>query len=102
MAYRTDDALLKDLLLKDILTPLCDLRATAITRTSLLALDAQNLHALMYPSRLAERIHDVVRHRRGGDVVTPQGDLASGELEEREGVDYAADDRAPLGAPAGN
>ena len=61
---------------------------TAITRTSLLALDAHDLHALMdREPRVAERIHEVVRHRLGRDLVSPQGDVVSEELEEVEGLE---------------
>jgi len=71
--------------------------ATALTRTSLLALDAHDLHALMdREPRVAERIREVVRDRLGRDIVTPQGDLVNEELEEVEGVDYAANDRERL------
>ena len=67
---------------------------TAITRTSLLALDAHDLHALMdREPRVAERIHEVVRHRLGRDLVTPQGDVVSEELEELEGLERRAVDR---------
>lgn len=55
---------------------------TAVTRASLLALDAQDLHSLMdRQPRIAERIHEVVRHRVGRDVLTPQGDVVGEELE---------------------
>ena len=54
--------------------------ATATTRTSLLVLDAQDLHALMSREpKLAERVHDVVRTRIG-EPVTPKGDIAPGEV----------------------
>jgi voltage-gated potassium channel len=57
--------------------------AIAVTRASLLALDARDLHALMKREpRVAERIRDVVRHRIGRDVITPQGDVISEELED--------------------
>src|SRR6266700_1992779 len=60
--------------------------ATAVTRASLLVLDAHDLHALMdREPRIAERIREVVRNRLGRDVVTPQGDVVSEELEETEG-----------------
>jgi len=60
--------------------------ATAVTRVSLLALDALDMHALMdRQPRIAERIREVVRHRLGRDIVSPQGDLISEELEEPEG-----------------
>jgi voltage-gated potassium channel len=58
---------------------------TAVTRTSLLALTAHDLHMLMQREpRIAERVRDVVRNRLGRDVVTPQGDVISEELEEAE------------------
>ena len=57
--------------------------AIAVTRASLLALDARDLHALMKREpRVAERIREVVRHRIGRDVITPQGDVISEELED--------------------
>jgi voltage-gated potassium channel len=59
--------------------------ATAVTRTSLLVLDAQDLHALMEREpRIAERIREVVRGRLGRDIVTPKGDLVVEELEEAD------------------
>src|SRR5713101_8134565 len=57
----------------------------AVARTSLLVLDAHDLHALMEREpRVAERIRDVVRSRIGRDIVTPKGDLVVEELEEAE------------------
>jgi voltage-gated potassium channel len=57
----------------------------AVARTSLLALDAHDLHALMEREpRVAERIRDVIRSRLGRDIVTPKGDLVVEELEEAE------------------
>jgi voltage-gated potassium channel len=54
---------------------------TAVTRTSLLALDAHDLHALMdREPRIADRIHEVVRQRLGGDILSPQGDVVGEEL----------------------
>jgi voltage-gated potassium channel len=51
---------------------------TAVTRTSLLALDAHDLHALMdREPRIADRIHEVVRQQLGDDILTPQGDVIS-------------------------
>ena len=48
--------------------------ATALTRTNLLVLAAQDLHALMQrDSRIAERINDVVEKRVGRERVSPQG-----------------------------
>src|SRR5262249_52069890 len=57
----------------------------AITRASLLALDARDLHALMEREpRIAERIREVVRNRIGRDIVTPKGDMVIEEIEEAE------------------
>jgi voltage-gated potassium channel len=65
--------------------------ATAVTRASLLALNAHDLHMLMEREpRIAQRIRDVVRNRLGRDVVTPQGDVVSEELEEAEALDRPA------------
>ena len=48
--------------------------ATAVTRTSLLVLDAHDLHTLMdREPRIAERIRDVVRSRLGREVLAPRG-----------------------------
>jgi voltage-gated potassium channel len=53
----------------------------AVTSTSLLVLDAHDLHALMEREpRIAERIHSVMRNRLGGEGVTPKGDLLAEEL----------------------
>ncbi len=59
--------------------------ATALTRTNLLVLDAQDLHALMERDpRIAERIREVVVKRVGRDVVTPRGDIVKEEIEAAE------------------
>jgi voltage-gated potassium channel len=59
--------------------------STAVTRTSLLVLDAHDLHALMdREPRIADRIREVVRGRIGRDIVTPRGDVITEELEEGE------------------
>jgi voltage-gated potassium channel len=56
--------------------------ATALNRTNLLVLDAQDLHALMRRSpRIAQRIKDVVEKRVGRELVTPKGDLVTEEIE---------------------
>ena len=56
--------------------------ATALSRTSLLVLDAQDLHALMQrDSRIAARIKDVVEKRVGREVVSPKGDFVAKEIE---------------------
>jgi voltage-gated potassium channel len=55
---------------------------TALTRVSLLALDAHDLHALMEREpRIAERVREAVRTRLGADILTPKGDLVSDEIE---------------------
>jgi voltage-gated potassium channel len=55
----------------------------ARTRTSLLGLDAHDLHALMERDpRVAERIRGVVRGRLGHELVTPHGDLVTEEIED--------------------
>ncbi|HWC91810.1 MAG TPA: cyclic nucleotide-gated ion channel, partial [Pseudolabrys sp.] len=56
--------------------------ATALTRVNLLALDAQDLHALMQRDpRIAERIKDVVEIRVGREGVTDKGDIVTEEIE---------------------
>src|SRR5260370_40070471 len=66
---------------------------TALTRTSLLVLDARDLHVLMEREpRIAEHIREVARARLGGDVVTRNGDLVVEELEEAETIE-----RSPAG-----
>jgi voltage-gated potassium channel len=56
---------------------------TAVVRTSLLVLDAHDLHALMEREpRIAARIHEVARGRLGREVLTSKGDLITEELEE--------------------
>ncbi len=57
--------------------------AKAITRTSLLVLDAQDLHALMERSpSLAARLKDVASKRLGGKRISPEGDIVEQELAE--------------------
>src|SRR5499425_2288717 len=68
----------------------------ATTRTSLLVLDAHDLHALMEREpRIAERIREVVRSRLGRDIVTPRGDIVLEEIEDAEILDD------PHGKPPG-
>jgi voltage-gated potassium channel len=56
--------------------------ATALTRTSLLVLAAQDLHALMQRDpRIAARIKDVVEKRVGREVISPKGDIVTEEIE---------------------
>ena len=55
---------------------------TALMRTNLLVLDAQDLHALMQrDSRVAHRIKEVVKKRVGREVVSPKGDIVTEEIE---------------------
>jgi len=55
--------------------------AIALTRTNLLVLSAQDLHALMQRSpRVAQRIKDVVEKRVGRELVSPAGDLVTEEI----------------------
>jgi voltage-gated potassium channel len=57
--------------------------ATALTRTNLLVLAAQDLHALMQrDSRIAQRIKDVVEKRVGRELVSPKGDIVTEEIED--------------------
>ena len=64
---------------------------TAVTRTSLLVLDAHDLHVLMdREPRIAKHIREVVRTRLGGEMVTPKGDLVVEELQEAPSH-YSAD-----------
>jgi voltage-gated potassium channel len=56
--------------------------AIALTRTNLLVLDAQDLHALMERDpRIAERINEVVANRVGRATVTPKGDIVKEEIK---------------------
>jgi voltage-gated potassium channel len=56
---------------------------TAMTRTSLLVLDAGDLRALMdRDQRIAERVHEMARGRLKHELVTPRGDLLTEEIEE--------------------
>jgi voltage-gated potassium channel len=57
--------------------------AVALTRTNLLVLDAQDLHALMERApRVAQRIKEVVDTRVGREVVSPKGDIVAEEIEK--------------------
>jgi voltage-gated potassium channel len=56
--------------------------ATALTRTSLLVLSAQDLHALMQrDARIAKRIKDVVEKRTGRAAAYAKGDIEAEEIE---------------------
>jgi voltage-gated potassium channel len=58
---------------------------TAVSRASLLVLDASDFHLLMErDQRIAERVHAVVRQRTGLEAVSPSGDIAAGELSGAE------------------
>ena len=58
---------------------------TAVSRTSLLVLDAHEFHALMdRDTRLANRVQDVVRSRLGREIVSRQGDIITEEIEETD------------------
>jgi voltage-gated potassium channel len=58
---------------------------TALSRTNLLVLDAQDLHALMSRNRrVADRIREVVQRRVGREIVTPHGDIVTEELAPTE------------------
>ena len=64
---------------------------TAVTRTSLLVLDAHDLHVLMEREpRIAEHIREVARTRLGEEAVTRKGDLVVEELEEAETIQRPA------------
>ena len=55
---------------------------TALTRSSLLVLAAQDLHALMQrDARIAARIKDVVEKRVGRGQISPEGDIVAEEIE---------------------
>jgi voltage-gated potassium channel len=56
---------------------------TALLRTSLLVLDAQDLHALMERNtRIATHIREMARSRVNQELVTPKGDLVTEEIED--------------------
>jgi voltage-gated potassium channel len=58
---------------------------TAVSRTSLLVLDAHEFHALMdRDPRLSKRVHDVVRSRLGREIVSPHGDIVTEEVEDSD------------------
>lgn len=55
----------------------------ALERTSLLVLDAKDLHALMERQpTIAERLRETIRARLGSDVVAPHGDLIVEEIDD--------------------
>jgi voltage-gated potassium channel len=54
---------------------------TAITRTNLLVLNANDFHALMeHEPQIATLVNAVVRDRVGREVVSPRGDIVAGEI----------------------
>jgi len=58
---------------------------TAVSRTSLLVLEAHEFHALMdRDPRLSKRVQEVVRSRLGREVVSPHGDIVTEEVEETD------------------
>jgi voltage-gated potassium channel len=55
---------------------------TALRRTNLLVLDAQDLHALMRRDRrIAARMKEVVKERLGREAIGPKGDIITEEIE---------------------
>jgi len=57
----------------------------ALRPTSLLVLDAHDLRALMERDpRIAQHLHEVVRDRLKGEIVTPHGDIVTEEIEDEE------------------
>ena len=69
---------------------------TALTRTSLLVLDAHDLHALMERQpRIAERIREVARKRLEGRAPSAKGDMLTEELEVAQ--EAADGDKVPHG-----
>jgi voltage-gated potassium channel len=58
---------------------------TARTRTNLLVLDGQDLHALIERApRVAARMREVIRAKLGGEIVEPGGDIVTEEIDEGE------------------
>ena len=56
----------------------------ALTQSSLLVLDAQDLHTLMERDpRVAKSINEVMEKRVGRETITPKGDLATEEIVPR-------------------
>jgi voltage-gated potassium channel len=57
----------------------------AVTRTSLLVLDATDMRALMERDpRIAERVHETARGRLQGEVMTSKGDIVTEEIDDRD------------------
>lgn len=58
---------------------------TAVSRTSLLVLDATDMHALMDRNpRIAEHVHAMARGRLQREVVTSKGDIVTEEIDDRD------------------
>ena len=58
----------------------------ALTRTSLLALDARDVHVLMEREpKIAARVHQMAREHRSQHQIEIAGDMLVEELEEAEG-----------------
>jgi voltage-gated potassium channel len=54
-------------------------------RTSLLVLDARDLRALMERQpEIAKRLRETVKSRIGRELISPEGDIVTEEIEERE------------------
>jgi voltage-gated potassium channel len=69
---------------------------TAISRASLLVLDAHDFHILMErDARLAQRVKEVVRARLGRELITPRGDLVTEEIDEAEAEEDEAKPQPP-------
>jgi voltage-gated potassium channel len=70
---------------------------TALSRTSLLLLDAHDFHMLMDGEpRMAGRVREMVRERLGHDLVSAKGDIIGAEIEEgdiEDGPRRPSDDR---------
>lgn len=82
--------------------------ATALTRTNLLVLDAQDLHALMERDpRVAARIKDVVEKRVGREILGAKGDIVAEEIMHSESQSetakskMAGDEPRPSPSPKG-
>jgi voltage-gated potassium channel len=58
---------------------------TAVTRTSLLLLDARDVHVLMdHEPKIAERIRDMARDRLGGEGIEERGDMTVEEIADAD------------------
>ena len=58
---------------------------------SLLVLDADDLHALINREpRIAEKVRETVRLRLGRELVAPNGDILTDELQDTDHIQTAA------------